>query len=117
MPLDNTWSKNLPSLLIFTTSTITRTAGCASSAFCLPTPDITASLVHSIIAQIEYCYSLYVGLPTGCLRCPGRGPELCCNVQDMLHWFTSKQRIFHQIIAFIWWTSSHPTFMTSAALP
>ena len=81
------------------------------------TPDATATLMHSFITvRLDYCCSLYVGLPacrSGCLnrvlrsaaRLCGRIPKfghVSAYMLDVLHWLPLLQRISYRIIALVW---------------
>ena len=99
------------------------------------TPGATATLIHSFItARLDYCCSLYVGLPAGRLGCLdrvlrsaarliGRIPRfghISGYMLDVLHWLPSSS-VSHTGLL-LWyggacWALPQPIFASSAALP
>src|SRR6218665_3554653 len=82
------------------------------------TSESTATLIHAFTtAQLDYCSSLYAGLPVGRLRCldsvlrtaahlSGRIPKfghVSRYMLDELHWLL-QQRISYRIISLVWWS-------------
>src|SRR6218665_1018743 len=80
------------------------------------TPESTATLVHAFItASLNYCSSLYAGLPVGRLQClarvqrtaarlSGRTPKfghVSRYLLDVLHWLSLQQRISYRIISLV----------------
>src|SRR6218665_3769127 len=81
------------------------------------TSESTATLIHAFItARLDYCSSLYAGLPVGRLRCldrvlrtaaclSGRIPKfghVSRYMLDVLHWLPLQQRISYRIISLVW---------------
>src|SRR5688572_13330440 len=81
------------------------------------TPSATSILIHSFItARLDYCCSLYAGLPAGRLGCLdrvfhsaarliGRIPKFAhvsSFMRDVLHWLPIEQRIEYRIAALVW---------------
>jgi len=76
-----------------------------------------ATLIHAFItARLDYCSSLYAGLPVGRLRCLDRVLDTAaCRSRgipkfghvsnymlDVLHWLPLQQRISYRIISLVW---------------
>ena len=81
------------------------------------TPTATTTLVHSFVtARLDYCCSLFAGLPTVRLNCLdrvlrsaarliGRIPKydhISAYMRDVLHWLPLKQRIEYRTAALVW---------------
>ena len=88
---------------------ISRSLTCTSTA--------TATLVHAFVtSRLDYCSTLYVGLPAvrlGCLerviraaaRLIGSIPRtghVSAYMPDVLHWLPLQQRIIFRIGAMVW---------------
>ena len=81
------------------------------------TPSATSTLIHSFVtARLDYCCSLYAGLPAGRLgsldrvfrsaaRLIGRIPKfarISSFMREVLHWLPLEQRIEYRIAALVW---------------
>ena len=81
------------------------------------TPSAASTLIHCFVtARLDYCCSLYAGLPAsrlGCLdrvfhsaaRLIGRIPKFAhvsSFMRDVLHWLPIEQRIEYRIAALVW---------------
>ena len=77
----------------------------------------SATLVHSFVAiRLDYCCSLYAGLPAVRLNCLdrvlrsaarliGRIPKfdhISSYMRDILHWLPLRQRIAYRVAALVW---------------
>src|SRR6218665_2146929 len=81
------------------------------------TSTATATLVHAFVtSRIDYCSTLYVGLPAVCLGClerftrtavclisciPRTG-HVSAYMLDVLHWLPLQQEIMFHIGAMVW---------------
>ena len=81
------------------------------------TASATCTLIHAFVTtRLDYCCSLYVGLPSGRLGCLdrilrsaarliGRIPKfghVSGYMREVLHWLPSEQRIVYRIAALVW---------------
>jgi hypothetical protein len=81
------------------------------------THDATATLVHSfVITRIDYCSSLYIGLPAGRIGCLERVlrsaarlvgriskfDHVSAYMRDVLHWLPLPLRIAYRVFALVW---------------
>src|SRR6218665_2222697 len=89
----------------------------ADSFVCAGSCTYITTLIHAFItARLDYCSSLYAGLPVGRLWCldrvlrtaarhSGRIPKfghVSRYMLDVLHWLPRQQRISYRIISLAW---------------
>src|SRR6218665_3456012 len=110
---ESPWVRSSLLLPTLTAYAATATTSCVSSAFS------TATLVHAFVtARLDYCATLYAGLPTLRLRCLERAIRTAARLiggiprtghvhvtaymLDVLHWLPLQQRIIFRIGALVW---------------
>src|SRR6218665_2994802 len=101
---------------------------------CSLTSTATATLVHPFVtSRLDYCSSLYIGLPATRLNCLNRVlrsaacligqvskfDHISAYMRDVLHWLPLRQRIEFRVAVLVWYSliGQAPAYLTDLCHP
>src|SRR6218665_1028091 len=98
------------------------------------TTTAAATLVHSFVtSRLDYCSSLYIGLPATLLNCLDRVlrsaarlisrvskfDHISAYMRDFLHWLPLRQRIQFRVVVLVWYSliGQGPVYLADLCCP